>query len=206
MMIYIVRHAQTEANKMGVIQGQTDSALTETGRQQIKESAEYFRGIDVSAIYASPLGRTMQSAGFIADAAGIDRESIVALKELMEIDLKPWVNKKIVDLYKDESLSGYKTYRNRPELFTAADGENLIDVQKRMVNVFHKILNAHPKDSNVVIVCHSMTIRTLLVALEGKTFADVWSYRINPASITKVNVGAHSAVLEFVGLCPYEPT
>lgn len=203
MIVYLIRHGQTEANLMRIIQGQTNTPLTETGFFQVRKAAEYFNGKNITAMYASPLGRTMQTAKIIAAAANFNTSDIICMDELMEINLAPWVGKQVDELIKDETKSGYKVYKTQPELFNAADGENIWDVKKRMFDAFWKIVRIHPDDSHIVIVSHSVAIRSLLLALEGKPYSEIWKYPITPASITEVRVNSNCATLESIGLCPY---
>lgn len=65
-MIYLVRHGQTDWNKLKVMQGRTDIPLNEKGIEQAKVVGEKLRGINFDAIFYSPLLRakqTMQNLG-----------------------------------------------------------------------------------------------------------------------------------------------
>jgi len=67
MTIYIVRHAETEFNKLGIIQGSSvDTDLNETGRQQARAFYEHHQHIDFQLVVTSALKRTHQTVqGFI---------------------------------------------------------------------------------------------------------------------------------------------
>ena len=201
--IYLVRHAQTEANKQHIIQGQTDTAITDNGYIHTKKTADFFKDKDISAIYSSPLGRTAQTSEMICDAIGMGKDKIIFLDELMEIDLKPWVNKPISEISADESVYGYYVYRNNPMAFQASEGENFNDVQSRAVKAYNHIINSN-KNANIIIVSHSVTIRTLLLYLDNKGFDQVWSYSVNPASVSKITSSNGNSKIEFIGFCPYE--
>ena len=68
--IYFVRHGQTKANKNGLIFGQWDLPLNQTGIKQAKKTAEKLAKIarkeKIDAILCSPLTRTKQTASIIA--------------------------------------------------------------------------------------------------------------------------------------------
>lgn len=201
--IYLVRHAQTEANKQHILQGQTDTAITDNGYIHTKKTADFFKDKDISAIYSSPLGRTAQTSEMICDAIGMGKDKIIFLDELMEIDLKPWVNKPINEISANETISGYIVYRKNPLAFQASEGENFIDVQNRVVRAYNYIINNNT-NANIVIVSHSVAIRTLLLYLENKNFDQVWSYSVNPASVSKITNSNGKSKIEFIGFCPYE--
>jgi 2,3-bisphosphoglycerate-dependent phosphoglycerate mutase len=64
--LIIVRHGETEWNKLDIIQGHLDSPLTAKGIEQAKLLAERLAAIAVDIIYSSDLGRTHATAEIIA--------------------------------------------------------------------------------------------------------------------------------------------
>jgi len=91
-MIYLVRHGETEWNRAGRMQGQLDSPLTERGQAQARAVgetlAELTSGGDGLGMVASPLGRTMATAAFIAEA--LDAKDIATDARLMEMSWGDW--------------------------------------------------------------------------------------------------------------------
>src|SRR5437016_2187139 len=64
-----IRHGEVH-NPEGVIYaGLPGYVLSELGRAQAAATAEALRGLDVAAIYASPLDRAMETATTIAEVA-----------------------------------------------------------------------------------------------------------------------------------------
>ena len=55
--VYIVRHGETEENKQGIIQGQTDTQLNELGRLQAEKVGHALQGKVLRAAYSSDLAR-----------------------------------------------------------------------------------------------------------------------------------------------------
>lgn len=64
--LYLVRHGHTLWDDEQRLKGQADVALSPLGERQALAVAEYFRGADVSAIYASTLRRTQRMASLLA--------------------------------------------------------------------------------------------------------------------------------------------
>ena len=62
---YFVRHGQTQWNAIARMQGQLESDLTALGRKQAEIGAQLLAGLDIEAIFASPLRRTRQTAEII---------------------------------------------------------------------------------------------------------------------------------------------
>lgn len=65
MIIYAIRHGQTNWNIEKRLQGQTDTLLTNLGKQQAKDLAEIFKNIDADFILSSPLQRALDTANII---------------------------------------------------------------------------------------------------------------------------------------------
>ena len=61
MMIYIVRHGETQWNADGRIQGRRDIELNENGRRQAEAAAEALRGKSFQALITSPLSRAKKT-------------------------------------------------------------------------------------------------------------------------------------------------
>ncbi|HTE86319.1 MAG TPA: histidine phosphatase family protein [Dehalococcoidia bacterium] len=83
MKVILVRHCETDHNRVGRVQGQSDAPLNERGLAQAACLAQSLAGQSIQALYSSPLRRAVQTAEPIAAALGIEvRQSL----SLMEID------------------------------------------------------------------------------------------------------------------------
>ena len=71
-MIYLVRHGETEWNRLRLLQGQTDIPLSEEGAEEIRRQAMRLKeiGFQVDHIVTSPLKRAAQTAQILADIIG----------------------------------------------------------------------------------------------------------------------------------------
>ena len=69
MELWIVRHGETLANRAGIIQGQSESPLSELGASQAGLVAEALAGVDWWRIVSSDLGRCQQTAKILLEAA-----------------------------------------------------------------------------------------------------------------------------------------
>lgn len=69
--IYFIRHGDVH-NPDGLIYGRLPNFnLSEKGRKQIEETANFFKNKTIDEIYASPLARTKESAEIIQKALGV---------------------------------------------------------------------------------------------------------------------------------------
>ncbi len=84
--LVLVRHGETEWNRMRRVQGRTDIPLNETGRTQARDAAARLRssGARLDAVASSPLARAAETAAIIADGLGLG--GVELLDELVERD------------------------------------------------------------------------------------------------------------------------
>jgi len=91
-MIYLVRHGQTEFNRIGRLQGHVDSPLTPLGMDQAERVGALLKTLigDPAgwAIEASSLGRTAHTARIIAGVLGAG--DIVLEDRLREVSMGSW--------------------------------------------------------------------------------------------------------------------
>ena len=86
--IILVRHGQTEWNQVERFRGHADVPLNATGRRQASLTADRIAAEWMpSAIYASPLSRTLDTAGAIGEAVGVPAQPY---KGLLDIDFGAW--------------------------------------------------------------------------------------------------------------------
>lgn len=90
--IYLIRHAQTDNNARGVIQGTiVDPEINSTGIKQAKATGKLLKDIKIDAIYSSPMKRCVQTINIIADenpSAPLDVIKCDELRDLCMGDLE----------------------------------------------------------------------------------------------------------------------
>ena len=72
MDLLIIRHGQSEADILKVIEGRANFNLTELGHKQAATMAEWInKNYSINKIYSSPLNRAKQTAEYISKITGI---------------------------------------------------------------------------------------------------------------------------------------
>ncbi|MFM2475794.1 histidine phosphatase family protein [Celerinatantimonas sp. MCCC 1A17872] len=163
--LYIVRHGQTEFNAASRLQGQCNSDLTPLGERQAQAvGCSLAKRLNISAftIVASPLGRAMQTAHWIANALARDDSQILSDERLMEFSLGQWEAK-----VAPEIKAEHPEFVGLRDWYLKAPGaESLDDVKARLIS----FLNAPTTPEQVVVVSHALTgsvLRALLVGLDN---------------------------------------
>lgn len=62
MILYFIRHGQTDWNARKLFQGTVDIPLNETGLAQAEEAKKAVRELELDLVFASPLNRAMETA------------------------------------------------------------------------------------------------------------------------------------------------
>jgi probable phosphoglycerate mutase len=78
---YFLRHGETEMSRLGLVAGQQDIELNETGWRQARAAAGHLRDRGIDAIYSSALKRARSTADCVAAVLGL---SIVIVPDLAE--------------------------------------------------------------------------------------------------------------------------
>ncbi len=158
MVIYFVRHGESEGNKNGLHQG-PDVPLSQEGIRQAQVLAERLTKHSIDIIYASPMVRTKQTSEIISDRLKIPVELWENLREIRnpsEIWGKSAEDKKILEIKesaKKEFLKGNSRY---------SDEETFEELDKRAKGILEHLLLRH-KDQNVLCVSHATMIKMVVL-------------------------------------------
>lgn len=81
--IYLVRHGENRANLTKEFSyRKVDYSLTEKGRLQAQQTADFFRDKEIHEIYSSPLKRAVETAEFIAEPLGLPVTVMESMREV----------------------------------------------------------------------------------------------------------------------------
>ena len=161
--------------------------ITSPKRAAAQDLAGRLAGVDLGAVYCSPLERTRQTA---APLAATHRLSPVTEQQLIEVDYGEWTGKKLAELYK---LPEWKTVVHQPSRMRFPGGESPAEAQLRAASVCETLAGRHP-DGVVALVTHSDVIRLLLGFYLGQPL-DLWArLTVSPTSVSVVDISKKGAV------------
>ncbi|GAA0977002.1 PE-PGRS family protein PE_PGRS11 [Nocardioides aquaticus] len=156
MRLILVRHGQTSSNVAGALDTDEPGAdLTELGRRQAAAVPGALADEDVTAVYASPLVRTQQTASPLAEARGLPVVVRRGLEEVSAGDLEMRTDEEAVLAYVDLLRSWMHVDRDR-RLPGGEDGTSFL---ARFDAVVADLAEAHGPDDTVVVVSHGAAIR-----------------------------------------------
>jgi probable phosphoglycerate mutase len=183
--LILVRHGETDWNKLGKFQGRADVVLNERGLSQAKDTARAAISWRPTALYSSPLVRTMQVAEEIARVTGLRVAKDPRLQEL--------------DLGDAEGVSGeqmrtrwpqvHETWRNSPQSVTMPGGESLVQLHDRTWRAIEAMAGANGEADTVVAVSHNFAIRAICGTLLGMPLSNFHRMFLHLSSVTKIDRG-----------------
>ena len=172
-VLYLVRHGQSEWNRIGRIQGRSESPLTDLGREQAVALGRMLRavlpdpGLD---IVASPLARAFETAEIIAGELGRATSEVRADQRINDFDVGV--------------LSGYPGWKavavDHPELarlrlddpirFQPPGGESGADVLARARDF---LAEREAVGRDTLVVCHGVINKFIRAAARGIAGGDI---------------------------------
>jgi broad specificity phosphatase PhoE len=196
-MIYLIRHGETEFNVARRFQGGLDSPLTTRGAAQARAMGKTLRNlIDPQnvALFSSPRGRALQTAGYIAEEAGIASAPIID-DGLAEISLGSWDGKTGAEVDR-ETNGGWSKLASNSWHFQTPDGERYEGFEARLAAALQRV--ADHTAAVRVVVSHgvaSRVLRKLHASLPQEeafnlTVPQGVIYRLDPGAIVEIDCTA----------------
>ena len=158
----MVRHGATVLSAEDRFAGETDVDLSDEGREQTCRLAERLIGQSIAAIYASPLGRTMETARILAAPHTLKVEGRDGLREISHGHWEQMTRHEVEQKFPEEAAEWEKD----PYTFAPPGGESGLAVTARALPVLIDLVRQHPGE-NILVVSHKATIRLLLSSLLG---------------------------------------
>lgn len=156
--IFFVRHARPELPHGGKLYyGHTDYPLAETGEEAARTLGRALRDVPFDRVWCSDLVRARRTAELILDGRP---EKATETASLREIFLGDWEGRS----YDEVRATWDELYEKRGASFDSVPppgGESFIDLQKRSVPAFARVLEQSPA-GNILIVAHAAFIWSVM--------------------------------------------
>jgi alpha-ribazole phosphatase len=188
--LLLVRHGQTTGNSAERFWGRTDVALSEIGLRQAEQLRDRLANEKIDAVYASSLGRALQTAEIIAAGRELD---VILCPELWEIDFGLVEGLTFAEI--SQQFPGIAGDWFHPDLgLRFPGGESFTELNSRVAGFIPR-LAGHAQEETVLIVAHSGVLRLLLCNVLGLE-AEHWrQFRLDLASLSILNTYNETAIL-----------
>ena len=160
--IFLVRHGATVLTAEDRFAGATDVELSDEGREQARRLAVRLSRERIAEIYASPLGRTVETATILSQPHMLDVQTRDGLREISHGRWEQMTRRQVEQQFPEEAAAWEKD----PYTFAPIGGESGLTVTARALPVLMDIVRAH-SSANVLVVSHKATIRLLLSSILG---------------------------------------
>ena len=183
--LVIARHGETDWNVGEVFRGRVDVPLNETGLAQEEALGHHLAGLDVEAVYSSPLKRSAATASAVAAHHPL---AVSIAPELVDFDYGSWqglTQQQVREKYPEI----YERWLTEPHLVTMPDGESLDDVAQRAGRLVDSVVADHhgavaDHHGTVVLVSHRVVNKVLICRLLGLDNSYFWNVRQDVAGTT----------------------
>jgi len=191
--LYLVRHGESEWNKLQRIQGHKNIPLSEMGRYQASKLAKRLKNEEIDLIYSSDLKRAFETAKIVGDELGIE---VTPLEAFREIRMGVWEGLSIEEVIKNYPEEHLK-WMNEPHNFHLEGAETLLDLQKRSIKAVNKIFEANP-NKNIMIVSHSATIKVIILGILNMDLSYYSKMSLNNVSLSIIEFRDYNNVLKLL--------
>ncbi len=182
--LLLVRHGETDENRLGRSQGRRDVPLNATGRAQAAARAESLRTHPLAAVISSPAARCRDTAAAMAAPHGLDVRTDTRLQELDQGALDGLTGAEMRDRY-PEVLRRWGA--DDPRDVRMPGGETLGEAQARMVEAARDLAREFA-GAEVVVVSHNLAMKALLCHALGVPLGGFRHLVLDPASLSVVDV------------------
>ena len=193
MRLILIRHGQTEWNADGRYQGQSNVALSDTGRKQAKFLAERFPVKHLDAIYASDLERARETAECVGEKLGVLVRPEKAFRELSFGDWEGLTYQQITARWPEES---HKLF-TAPDELEIPNGETFQALQKRALSKINKLCIEHV-DQTIGIFAHGAINKTILAGLMHIPLHYLWSLRQDNTAVNILRLDDGYVTVELI--------
>lgn len=159
---FVMRHGEAGSNVRRVIdsKGDKNNKLTEKGILDARKSVAGYKKAGFDLVFCSPMLRTKETAGIVADVLGFNKNKIVFDERLTEFQVGDLDGKGIEDYFK--YMETVPDYLSSP----LPHGESRLSVHKRMADFIYELEQKYA-DKKILVITHGDPIVALFLTAQG---------------------------------------
>ena len=169
MALYLVRHGETDYNRLKRFQSRTDVPLNDHGLAQARAVRDELRRrrVEFALARCSPLSRAVATARIILEGSGV---ALALEPAFVEISMGEFEGRFEDDL-RQEYGEVYATWRSSHYTIAAPGGESIAEGSRRVSPALEQ-LKPSAITGNVIIVAHQAINMAIKAALTGRCSVD----------------------------------
>ncbi|MFB7930366.1 bifunctional RNase H/acid phosphatase [Streptomyces sp. NPDC056039] len=180
----LLRHGETPLTPQKRFSGSggTDPSLSDVGREQAERAAALLaRRGTIQAVVSSPLARTRETAGIVADRLGLD----VSIEDgLRETDFGDWEGLTFAEV-RERHPDDLNAWLASPDVEPTGGGESFAATGTRLAATRDKLVAAYA-GRTVLLVTHVTPIKTLVRLALGAPPESLFRMELSAASLSVV--------------------
>lgn len=185
--LLLIRHGETEWNRMSRFQGVKDIPLNENGKKQAEKAGEFLKDIELDFAVTSPLLRPKETAQIILKyhlGIALDEQ-----KDLEEISHGLWEGKLEKEI-EAEFPGLLKQWKDKPETVQMPEGENLQQVWDRAIECWENIIKQYfdsQKGKTGIVVAHDAINKVIICYLLALKPNNFWNIKQGNGAVTVID-------------------
>ena len=182
MKIYFVRHGETIWNKEKKIQGQSDIALNEYGRELAQVTANALQDIPFDIVYSSPLIRAKETADILVQNRDLE---IHTDNRLLEMTFGDEEGETLPNIHSHPEMKLHNFIHNPGNYTPPNGGESFEELYARCKSFIDDIIIPAEKNYNcMLVVGHGALIRGMIHNINNRPSKDFWIVTHKNCSVT----------------------
>lgn len=181
--LILVRHGESEWNKLGLWTGWTDIGLSEKGKEEARQAGEKLKGSPIDFAYTSVLLRAKQTLDEIKNVLELVSLPTTENAALNERNYGIYTGKDKWEIQKEVGDEQFQKIRRGWDV-AIENGESLKDVYNRVTPYYEsEILPKLKEGKNILISAHGNSLRALVKFLENISDEDISNLEIATGEI-----------------------
>lgn len=188
LRLLLVRHGETEWNRVSRFQGGIDVPLNDNGRSQAQQAAEFLKDVPIDFAVSSPMLRPKETAEIALQYH--PNIKLELQEEFREINHGLWEGKLESEI-KQEYPDLLRQWQISPQTVQMPEGENLQQVWDRAVACWNGIIkSAKLSDTELktgLVVAHDAINKVILCYVLGLSPASIWCIKQGNCAVTVID-------------------
>ena len=185
--LLLVRHGETEWNRVSRFQGIKDIPLNENGKKQGQQAAEFLKEVQIDFGVTSSLLRPKETAEFILEYH--PEVDLQTSSQLIEISHGLWEGKLKAEV-EAEFPGMMEEWLQRPETVQMPEGENLQQVWDRAIAAWNEIVENNKSLGSAktgIVVAHDAINKVILCYLLGLKPDNFWNVKQGNGAVNVID-------------------